>query len=176
LSASAAGPSARRRSLLFLGRFAALLVIFYIAVASHPGNDKLIVPFTAWVARVSAALLRSIGEAVTVAGTEIRSPAFSVQIENGCNGVETGLLFGSAVLAFPASWKRRTAGLILGFVAIELLNLVRVVSLFWIGAHHPMFFSQSHTVIWQSIVVLWGVLLFLVWAKPTDRAAAPASR
>jgi exosortase H (IPTLxxWG-CTERM-specific) len=170
------GPTARRRSLLFVGRFVGLLIIFYLAVASHPGNDKVIVPFTALIARISATLLQWLGEAVTVNGTEIRSSSFAVQIQNGCNGVETALLFCSAVLAFPAPWKRRAAGLILGFAAIELLNLIRVVSLFWIGAHYPRFFSESHTVIWQSLVVLCGVLLFLVWAKPSDRPPAPATR
>jgi exosortase H (IPTLxxWG-CTERM-specific) len=169
-------PSARRRSLLFVARFLVLLVVFYFAVASHPGNDRVIVPFTAVIARVCGTLLRWIGEPVTVVGTEIRSSSFSVQIQNGCNGVETALLFGSAVLAFPASWKRRLTGLVLGFAAIELLNLIRVVSLFWIGAHHPKFFSQSHTVIWQSIVVLWGVLLFLFWARPSSRPAAASAQ
>ena len=169
---SRADSAARRRSLLFIARFLVLLLVLYFAVASHPGNDRIIVPFTGWIARVSGTLLRWIGEPVNVVGTEIRSSSFSVQIENGCNGVETALLFGSAVLAFPASWKRRLQGLALGFVAIQLLNLVRVVSLFWIGAHHPTLFTQSHTVIWQSVVVLWGVLLFLLWAKPSSREAA----
>jgi exosortase H (IPTLxxWG-CTERM-specific) len=169
-----AGP-ARRRSLAFLARFAALLVVFYFAVAWRPVNDAVVVPFTAGVARASAAVLRVLGEDVTVEGTEIRSARFAVNIENGCNGVETALLFGAAVLAFPAPWRRRLLGLAAGFVAIQLINLVRVVSLFWIGAHRPALFSSSHTVLWQSIVVLCGVLLFLVWATWEQRARAAAS-
>lgn len=164
----------RRRSLVFLGRFLGFLALFYLVFASHPGNDRLILPFTAIVARASGALLRAMGESVTVVGTEIRSPTFSVNIENGCNGVETALLFGSAVLAFPSTGKRRIAGLVIGFAAIELVNLVRVASLYWIGAHHPNLFARSHTVIWQSLVVLWGILLFLVWAAPQTRAAEAA--
>ena len=74
------------------------------------------------------------------------------------------LLFACAVLAFPATPRRKLTGLVLGFLAIEALNLVRVVSLFWIGRHHPSLFASWHTVIWQSIVVLFGVLFFLLWA------------
>jgi exosortase H (IPTLxxWG-CTERM-specific) len=166
---------ANRRSALFLARFGGLLVLFYVVVAIRPVNDAVIVPFTAGVARVSAGLLRVLGEPVTVEGTEIHSSAFSVQIENGCNGVETALLFGSAVLAFPAPWKRRLAGLLGGFAAIQLVNLVRVVSLFWIGAHRPALFSSSHTVLWQSIVVLCGVLLFLVWATREQKLRTAAA-
>lgn len=162
----------RRRSLGFLARFLLLLVVLYFVVASHPVNDRVIVPFTAGIARVAAATLDLFGEDVEVSGTEIRSARFAVNIENGCNGVETALLFVSAVLAFPAPWKRRLTGLGLGFAAIQAVNLVRVVSLFWIGAHRPALFSASHTVLWQSAVVLCGVLLFLLWASRGVRRPA----
>jgi exosortase H (IPTLxxWG-CTERM-specific) len=164
--------SPRRRSLLFLARFAVLLVVFYFLVAWRPVNDAAIVPFTAGIARVSAGILNVFGEDVTVSGTEIRSSSFAVNIENGCNGVETALLFGAAVLAFPAPWRRRLLGLLAGFAAIQIINLVRVVSLFWVGAHRPALFTASHTVLWQSVVVLCGVLLFLVWATREQRARA----
>ncbi|HEX9149009.1 MAG TPA: exosortase H [Thermoanaerobaculia bacterium] len=167
--------SARRRSVGFLVRFVVLLVVFYLIVASRPVNDAVIVPFTAGIASVSGKLLNVLGERAEVVGTEIRSSSFGVNIENGCNGVETALLFGAAVLAFPASWKRRLLGLIAGFVAIQVLNLFRVISLFWIGLHRPALFSSSHTVIWQSVVVLFGVLLFLVWASRERRLSAESS-
>ena len=165
--------SSNRRSVLFLGRFLALLVGFYFLVAWHPVNDAVIVPFTSAIAHVSAVALNVLGEKVAVSGTELRSSLFAVEIQNGCNGVETALLFGSAVLAFPAQWHRRLIGLVLGFLAIQFINLVRVVTLFWVGAHRPAFFNASHTVIWQSIVVLCGVILFLVWASHEGRRAAP---
>ncbi len=165
----------RRRSYAFLARFLLLLVGFALLVSWNPVNDAVIVPFTAGVARASALALNVLSENVTVAGTELRSGSFGVDIENGCNGVETALLFGAAVLAFPASWKARLTGLVLGFLGIQALNLVRVVSLFWIGKHRPALFSAAHTVLWQSVVVLAGVLLFLLWAsrqKPAARAEA----
>lgn len=170
------GPgSPRRRSLAFLLRFVVLLVVFYLIVASHPVNDAVIVPFTAGIASVSGKLLNAFGERAEVLGTEIRSSSFGVNIENGCNGVETALLFGAAVLAFPASWSRRLLGLLAGFVAIQILNLFRVISLFWIGLHWPALFNSSHTVIWQSVVVLFGVLLFLFWASRERRLSAESS-
>ena len=58
-----------------------------------------------------------------------------------------------------------------GVAAIELINLVRVVSLWWVGRHHPALFQSSHTVIWQSIVVLFGVVLFFLWAARQPRPA-----
>jgi exosortase H (IPTLxxWG-CTERM-specific) len=165
-------PSSRRRSVLFLARFVGLLVAFYLLVAWNPVNDAVVVPFSAAIARVSGVLLNGMGEHVSVAGTAIRSDRFAVEIENGCNGVEAALLFVSAVLAFPAPWPRRLAGLAAGFLAIQALNFLRVVSLFWIGAHRPALFSSSHTVVWQSAVVLASVLLFLFWASWSGKKSA----
>lgn len=48
------------------------------------------------------------------------------------------------------------------------------MSLFWIGAHRPSLFNASHTVLWQSIVVLCGVLLFLAWATREQRTRVEA--
>jgi exosortase H (IPTLxxWG-CTERM-specific) len=172
---SEAPNEARRRSVGFLLRFVVLLVVFYFIVASRPVNDSVIVPFTAGIASVSGRLLNVLGEKAEVVGTEIRSSSFGVNIENGCNGVETGLLFGAAVLAFPARWSRRLIGLLVGFLAIQVLNLVRVITLFWIGLHRPALFSSSHTVIWQSVVVLFGVLLFLLWASRERRLSEAPS-
>jgi exosortase H (IPTLxxWG-CTERM-specific) len=155
----------RRRSLLFLARFLGLLVVFAFLVEWTPVNDAVIVPFTAGVARAAAAVLNTFTENVTVSGTQIHSAGFGVDVENGCNGIETALLFAAAVLAFPATWRARAIGLVAGFAAIQALNLVRVVTLFWIGRHRPALFSTAHTVLWQSVVVLAGVLLFLLWAS-----------
>ena len=77
--------------------------------------------------------------------------------------------------ALPARWSRRLLGLAVGFLAIQLLNLVRVITLFWIGLHRPALFSSSHTVIWQSVVVLFGVLLFLLWASRERRLSTAPS-
>jgi exosortase H (IPTLxxWG-CTERM-specific) len=168
--------AARRRAILFVVRFAVLLGVFAYAISLRPVNDAVVVPFTSVVARAAAGVLNVLGEGVHVEGTQIRSADFSVDVENGCNGLETALLLAAAVLAFPASWKARALGLGLGFAGIQAINLVRVVTLFWIGRHQPNLFSAAHTVVWQSVVVLAGVALFLVWAsrqRPGGASAGP---
>ena len=47
---------------------------------------------------------------------------------------------------------------------IQLVNLVRVVALYLTGAYLPRLFDASHTVVWQTLVVLFGVLLWVGWA------------
>ncbi len=58
---------------------------------------------------------------------------FAVSIESGCNGVEATIVLVAAILAFPAPWKRRLMGLVVGVVAVQGLNIIRVISLFYLG-------------------------------------------
>jgi len=163
-------PWHRRPEVRFLAIFLVLLAAGFSLVAWNPVNDRVIEPFTAGIAVVSGAALELIGQDVTMRGTVIRNPRFAVNIRNGCNGVEAMLIFLAAVLAFPASWKARAIGLALGAVAIQAVNLVRVVALFLTGAYWPDVFDASHTVVWQSVVILAAVLLWILWA---DRLAVP---
>jgi len=160
-----------RRELTFLIAFALLLGVSFSLISLNWVNDHAIEPLTAGIARVSGAVLGLLGQDVTMTGTVIRSPRFAVNIRNGCNGVEAMLIFLAAVLAFPASWRSRLLGLGLGIVVIQIVNLIRVVALFLTGAYLPRFFDASHTVVWQTLVILTGVLLWIFWA---NRFAAPA--
>jgi exosortase H (IPTLxxWG-CTERM-specific) len=170
---SASGWKAYRSELTFLVIFAILLGGSFALISLNSINEHVIEPFTGMVAVVSGVALDVIGQDVTRTGTQIRSDRFHVNIRNGCNGVETMLIFCSAVLAFPAPWRARALGLGLGLIAIQLVNLVRVVALFLTGVYFPKLFDTSHTVIWQTVVILFGVLLWIFWA---DRFAAPKSQ
>ena len=162
--------ASRRREITFLVLFLVLLAGGFTVLSINAVNDLVVEPFTAVVARVSGALLNVIGQDVTLRGTVIENSRFAVNIRNGCNGVETVVIFVSAVLAFPAPWRARLAGLALGVVAIQAVNLVRVAALFLTGVYLPHFFKSAHTVVWQSVVILFGVMLWIFWAS---RFAAP---
>lgn len=159
----------------FLLKFALYLVLFFAATAPRPMNDAFVEPFTAAVAKVGGYATRLFGEKTTMVGTAIVSPRFAVNVRTGCNGLETIYIFAAGVLAFPAPWSRKLWGLLLGSLAIQLLNVVRIVSLFYIGVYFPKHFEDSHIVIWQAIVILFGVALFLVWADRYARPSRPAA-
>jgi len=160
-----------RREIQFLILFVVLLGGGFTLISLNWVNDHVIEPFTGGIAKASGVVLGAIGQPVEREGTVLRNARFAVNIRNGCNGVEAMLIFLAAVLAFPASWKSRLTGLGLGILAIQLVNLIRVVALFLTGVYFPRIFDTSHTVIWQTIVILFGVMLWIFWA---NRFAAPA--
>jgi exosortase H (IPTLxxWG-CTERM-specific) len=160
----------------FLFRFAAFLVGFYALVAIRPVNDAVVVPFTAFLVKISAAVLGLIGERVVTDGTVIRSALFAVDVKNGCNGIEATLLLLAAMLAFPAPPKARAFGIAVGLAAIQGVNLVRIVSLFWLGAHRRDVFDLFHAAIWQTILILLAVGIFLAWGKRLRGGGAAEAR
>jgi exosortase H (IPTLxxWG-CTERM-specific) len=170
---SARRPAAKPET-RFLVRFVVFLAVFYLAVAVQPMNDHVVVPFTAKIVTVSTASLKALGEPASAVGTQILSPGFAVDVKNGCNGVEAMLILVAAVLAFPASWRQRLAGLAVGVAVIQALNLVRVVSLFWLGVHRRDIFETFHTAVWQTILILVAVGIFLLWSRRVGSRAARA--
>ena len=154
----------QRTQVLFLVKFFGVLVAAYLLIAWNPVNDNVIVPFTAAIARSSGALLQMMGEPVTTTGTVISSSRFGVNINNGCNGVEAMLILLASIVAFPATMKARAAGLFLGAIVVQILNFIRIISLYLLGAYHPRIFDLFHTAVWQIVIILAAIGFFLVWS------------
>jgi exosortase H (IPTLxxWG-CTERM-specific) len=156
-------PQSRRAKLVFVARFAAGMLVLYAVIAFNAVNDSVIIPFTALIARATALILGGAASGVAVTGTVIRSPLFALDVHNGCNGVEATILLIAAILAFPATLRSRLAGVAVTTVAIELLNLVRLTSLFWLGEHHRGAFDFFHIAVWQSLIILAAISMFILW-------------
>ena len=154
----------QRSQALFLVKFFVILIAAYLLIAWNPVNDNVIVPFTAAIAKGSAKLLNLMGQPVIVTGTVISSTRFAVNINNGCNGVEAMLILLASIVAFPASLKARAIGLALGALAIQVLNAVRIITLYLLGAYYPRFFDTFHTAVWQIVIILSAILFFLLWS------------
>lgn len=157
----------------FVAKFIAGLIVFYLVTAADPVNDHVVVPFTEAVVSAAAFLLRTFRESIDVVGTIIRAPHFALDVRNGCNGLEAVMVLAAAVLAFPATFRSRLAGIVLGSAAIEVLNLVRVISLVWLGEHHHDLFDFVHVGVWQSLVILVAVAIFLVWSSKFANKSLP---
>ncbi|MCX7896033.1 MAG: exosortase H [Thermoanaerobaculum sp.] len=149
----------------FLARYVVILVVGFAIMALKPVNDKIINPYTSFVAEEGAFALRLFGEDARVHNQILSSSRFAVAIYNGCNGLEAILIFGCGVLAFPTPWPRKLLGLLLGFLGIQLFNVVRIVALYYTGVFRPQWFSTAHVLVWQSLVILFAVSLWVLWVQ-----------
>jgi len=153
--------------LRFILLFLALLLVLFVAELTSPVERHVILPFTAVLADASAWIIHLFDGSTVANGKLIQnaSGTFIVSIERGCNGIEAVIILISAILAFPSPWKHRVLGLVFGFVAIQMLNLVRIVSLFYLGLWSPVWFKWFHEYLWQALIVLDALIVFLVWLR-----------
>ena len=79
------------------------------------------------------------------------------------------MLLAGAMLAFPASWQAKLTGIILGALVLSAMNLVRMVSLVYIGLYVPQWLEVAHLLVWQSVMILAGILVWLLWLGRVTR-------
>lgn len=122
------------------------------------------------IAKSTGFILRIFGTKVQVSGTVILSPLFSVEVIPACSGIFPTMIFISAVLAYPCKLKEKLIGIFLGIPAIFFVNLIRMVSLFYVGAYFPQIFEPAHLLFWQALMIIAAVLLWLLWAQKFTHA------
>jgi len=97
-----------------------------------------------------------------------------VSIEAGCNGVEATLVLVAAIIAFPASWRHRLRGIGIGIVAVQALNILRVVSLFYLGRWNRDVFEWAHLYVWQALIMLDVLIVWVIWVRLAPDTRTPA--
>ncbi len=128
--------------------------------------------FMAFTAGITGAMLNGLGRGVTVDGTVVYSSQFAFQIVDLCTAVMPMLIFTAAILAYPSRLKEKLLGLIIGLAGIFLINQVRLISLYFIGIFLPDFFETAHLLIWQSLMILLAIGLWLLWVYRYVRSTA----
>ena len=166
--------------LRFFVTFIALQVALFAAELMPWAQKYFVIPWTNTLATLSAWLVTVFDPNVAATGKVLRSTVngFAVSIEAGCNGIEATIVLVAAIFAFPASWRDRLIGLAAGIVAVQGLNIVRVISLFYLGQWNMQVFEWAHLYVWQALIMLDVLVVWLIWVRmlPRDTAAGSGPR
>lgn len=151
--------------------FTAVLVVLFTVEMLNPVQAHVVVPFTSLLAKLSAAIVAPFDPNVIAYGKvlQFKDTGFAVSIEAGCNGVEATIVLIAAVLAFPATWKQRISAILIGFFAIQALNLVRIISLFYLGDWNLEVFSWVHLYLWPALIMLDVLIVFILYLRHLSR-------
>lgn len=115
-------------------------------------------------AHLAGAALRCFEPGILITGNRIDG-RFSLQIVRNCDAIEVNILFVSAILAFPAPWRRRLIALFGGLVPLVLLNILRICLLYFIGVYRQAWFAVAHEEILPLVLIACTALIFLAWAR-----------
>jgi exosortase H (IPTLxxWG-CTERM-specific) len=161
---------------IFMIRFFVLFTVMLIGLFTleilQPAEEYVILPFTSFIADVSVWILQVFDENVESYKNVIRNSitGFGVRIERGCNGVEAVIILFAAIFSFPAPFKNKIIGFVIGFFAIQLLNLIRIISLFYLGQWNQVAFMWFHLYLWQALIILDALVVWLIWLRTLPQA------
>jgi exosortase H (IPTLxxWG-CTERM-specific) len=166
---------AKNPVLRFAAVFGLLLGLFYAVINSASFGRTVYPPYVRLSAETASRVCNWFGQGTSAAEGAVLSPRFCLHIEWGCDAIEPSALFMAAVLAFPASFRRKVPGIVLGAIVLAALNLVRIVSLFLVGVYYPSSFQWMHLEVWQILFVLLAIALWAVWIQWAMRPRPAAS-
>ena len=166
ISAGAIGPRTLR-SWLILGASLGLALALYYGFLGSSWVDVL----AEWTATWTSKAINLFGGSTTVSGTLIISDNFVANVVAECTAIGPIILYIGAVVAYPASKRAKLAGVAAGAVVLTAVNLVRIISLFWIGEAYPEYLDVAHLLVWQTAIILLAIIMWLLWVGRLSGAA-----
>lgn len=130
--------------------------------------------YTAFLTGLTSGLVAASGQEIIRNDRVLAAPddAFAMRVDNDCNGLWAHLILLAGMLAYPATWRRRAAGIVLTQPVLFGLNIIRLVSLFFVGIYLPGAFRAVHVYVWQFLIIGLAVALLLVWVDRCAREPA----
>ena len=149
--------------LLFCGVLGGLFAIEML----KPVQEAVIQPFTGILATISTALILPFDDTVIAQGRILRdaTTGFAVSIEAGCNGVEAAIVLIAGIVAFPATIQNKVIAVVAGFFFVQALNIVRIISLFYLGQWNYAVFEWFHLYLWPVLIMLDVLIVFAIYLQ-----------
>lgn len=86
-----------------------------------------------------------------------------LEIAWGCEGVEGISLVIAALVACTMTVRRKLAGIVIGTVFLLVLNLIRIMALYYTVKYHPALFDLMHIYVGQTFIIFFGLMFFIAW-------------
>ncbi|MCH9035376.1 MAG: hypothetical protein IID42_12885 [Planctomycetes bacterium] len=149
--------------------FVVLMGLFYGFIHSPFVGSEAFQPYLELIASVSGGLIGFLGQPTSVVDTSVNSPDFSMRIVRGCDAIEPTAAFVAAVLASPVSLWAKIPGILIGTMALVVINVVRLVSLFFVGIYVPSVLDFMHFDFWQAAFIVLAICFWAIWVQWATR-------
>ena len=148
-----------------------LLYLFLVSLLfSLGGLHFKMRPIQEIMASTVTAGANRLGAGATVSGTIIRTPYAALDINHECTAIFVLLVYAMFVLAYPAPWRHRCYGILLGVSTLTAINLARLVVLTVIASRHPSWFAYFHEYFFQGLFIALLAFLASIWTEQVRRA------
>jgi exosortase/archaeosortase family protein len=126
---------------------------------------------------VGAHVLLPVTQLQAAAGSALVGPSsLPVEATLACSGADALALCLAAILAYPARWRRRAAGVAGGAALILALNTIRIGTL-GRAAASPRWFDALHVYVWPAALTIAIAGFVFAWMRAVDRPrSSPVTR
>ncbi len=156
--------------LKFLVAFFFLIGLYYAATSTAVAKERFFPWYLHLNAEVSAVVLNGLGHSDVVAHDRVLgSRSFRMNIARGCDGVDPSALYIAAVLASPVAFRRKWPAVLIGTGLLLVLNVVRIISLYFTGVYFKSLFKMMHLDVWQAGFIIMALMFWAVWAHRIGR-------
>ena len=149
---------------LLMGAF--LFLMRYQPILQHIDINNI---YSKSIVIVTHEVLNSLNVKSSYYGTVIALPGISLDVKFGCNGLEAVMIYVVAILAFPAQWKKKLMGIGIGFILIQIINLIRITALAYAAVHFKSQFETIHTYVAQGFMIAVVLGIFFIYLHYATR-------
>ncbi len=157
----------------FVVLFGVFMGVFYAAMTLSVLQERVFPAYLRLNTDLSAGILNLFGGDVTAKDHTLASKTTAVEIRRGCDAIDPTALFVAAVLATPVGIGRKIVGALGGTLALALINLIRIITLFLTKAHYPKAFDLMHLEVWQGLFICLSLVLWIGWALWATKPMPP---
>jgi len=153
---------------LFLFKLLGLYIAWYIVYELwlHP-NETIDVIVVKQTLGFSKKILECLGYDIFTNGNRMLgiNNTSGLMMGDNCNGIALFALFSAFIIAFPGPVRKKIIFIILGIISIQLLNVMRVVTLAIIETYSYQLTQFNHTYTFTVIIYGYIFLLWILWVN-----------
>ena len=144
-----------------------MLVIGAFLGSSQTIQEGILVPWCEVEAAISEYLMNFFGGGVVRAGAELLDSVTGegIVVLWACSGADATFILLAAIFVYPCSWIARLKGCVAGFIAVQGMNILRIISLFYMNLWRADFFQFAHLYLWQGLLMLDVLVFMLMWLR-----------
>ena len=124
--------------------FVLLIVITFLYSYGSGVTAPVIMKLEVLTAIVTGFVLNVLGMTAEVSGKLIFLSNFSIEVIGECTGLFEMLIFLAALIAYPANYKKKLLGFVLGIPFIYIINIIRMAFISVVANWSPKTFDFLH--------------------------------
>lgn len=158
-------------ALFFLGKFLGVYFVGNIVYGLYIESfGDLADPMTSWVSNQTVTILNFMG-----LNTETLVDDFApkvrllldghsvVSVYEGCNGLNVMIIFAAFLVAYSGNMKRLLWFVPFGLLVTHLMNLTRIVLLFFVAEYYENYLYFTHKYIFTAAIYVVILILWYWW-------------